>query len=343
MDEHRLVGELPQNEILYAGYRFDAETGLYHVRNRMYHPTLGRWLQRDPKGYVDGMDLYEYCKSGPLNITDCMGLEVWVDPQVKVAFQQCYQKSLQRAANGLNQGGVTGAYEFASGLAEAVTNKFVGGVVETLDFGARQERVKADAKAEVQRRLATEPDASTAGVVAKSVAVAVTKNFPVADAVWHGAEAAVDKGLGGVTDGQKIFDNGVERIAAGCNAVSALAGIAAVGLDAAGVTPTLGGKAAQAAEGPKSGSEGGPGAGKRFSESTMDAARAESDNKCVFCGDKTTSVPGPKGSEIDHAIPKSRGGNNSGENAQNTCRTCNREKGPMTTEEYVKKKADADE
>ena len=37
-----------QNEILYAGYRFDAETGLYHVRNRMYHPTLGRWLQRDP-------------------------------------------------------------------------------------------------------------------------------------------------------------------------------------------------------------------------------------------------------------------------------------------------------
>jgi len=36
------------NEVLYCGYRFDPETGLYHVRNRMYHPRLGRWLQRDP-------------------------------------------------------------------------------------------------------------------------------------------------------------------------------------------------------------------------------------------------------------------------------------------------------
>ena len=31
------------NQILFGGYRYDPETGLYHVRNRMYHPTLGRW------------------------------------------------------------------------------------------------------------------------------------------------------------------------------------------------------------------------------------------------------------------------------------------------------------
>jgi len=48
-----------QNEILFCGYRFDPESGLYHVRRRVYHPTLGRWLQRDPLGYVDGMGLYE--------------------------------------------------------------------------------------------------------------------------------------------------------------------------------------------------------------------------------------------------------------------------------------------
>jgi 5-methylcytosine-specific restriction endonuclease McrA len=69
-----------------------------------------------------------------------------------------------------------------------------------------------------------------------------------------------------------------------------------------------------------------------------DAARAESGNKCVFCGTDTTppgSAPGPAKSEIDHAIPKSRGGNNSLDNAQNTCRTCNREKGAQTTEEYL--------
>jgi len=53
------------NTVLFAGYRFDAETGLYHVRNRMYHATLGRWIQRDPAGYVDGMGLYEYAASNP--------------------------------------------------------------------------------------------------------------------------------------------------------------------------------------------------------------------------------------------------------------------------------------
>jgi len=37
-------------DVLFAGYRFDVESGLYHVRFRMYHPTLGRWLQRDPTG-----------------------------------------------------------------------------------------------------------------------------------------------------------------------------------------------------------------------------------------------------------------------------------------------------
>jgi RHS repeat-associated protein len=64
-----------QNEILYCGYRFDSETGLYHVRNRMYHTTLGRWMQRDPKGYVNGMGLYEYVASDPASHCDALGLE----------------------------------------------------------------------------------------------------------------------------------------------------------------------------------------------------------------------------------------------------------------------------
>jgi len=46
------------NEILYCGYRYDPETGLYHVRNRIYDPLTGRWLQRDPIGYADGASLY---------------------------------------------------------------------------------------------------------------------------------------------------------------------------------------------------------------------------------------------------------------------------------------------
>jgi len=62
------------NEILYCGYRFDPDTGLYHVRFRVYHPTLGRWLQRDPLGYADGMNLYQYVRSGPAHRLDPLGL-----------------------------------------------------------------------------------------------------------------------------------------------------------------------------------------------------------------------------------------------------------------------------
>ena len=36
------------NPILYCGYYRDSETGLYHVRHRDYHVTLGRWMERDP-------------------------------------------------------------------------------------------------------------------------------------------------------------------------------------------------------------------------------------------------------------------------------------------------------
>ena len=47
-----------RNEIRFTGHRLNPTTGTYHARNREYHPTLGRFMQRDPLGYVDGMSLY---------------------------------------------------------------------------------------------------------------------------------------------------------------------------------------------------------------------------------------------------------------------------------------------
>ncbi len=67
------VSTLYNNEVLYAGYRLDPESGMYKVRHRDYHPTLGRWVQRDPIGYHDGMNLYEYVKGNPALFTDALG------------------------------------------------------------------------------------------------------------------------------------------------------------------------------------------------------------------------------------------------------------------------------
>ncbi|RCS49488.1 hypothetical protein DTL42_13265 [Bremerella cremea] len=58
---------------LFGGYYYDSDTGLYLVRNRVYHPTLGRWLTKDPLGMVDGPNLYEYCAGDPVNNVDPSG------------------------------------------------------------------------------------------------------------------------------------------------------------------------------------------------------------------------------------------------------------------------------
>ncbi len=62
------------NDVLYTGHRLDSETGLYYCLMRYYHPTLGRWMTRDPIGYGDGMSLYEYVGSSPITRVDPAGL-----------------------------------------------------------------------------------------------------------------------------------------------------------------------------------------------------------------------------------------------------------------------------
>ena len=61
-----------KNEILYCGYRYDPETGQYHVRHRYYNPTLGRWVSRDI-GEVSPEPLYESCNGNPVIATDPTG------------------------------------------------------------------------------------------------------------------------------------------------------------------------------------------------------------------------------------------------------------------------------
>jgi RHS repeat-associated protein len=62
------------NPFRFTGRQWDGETGLYYYRARMYSPTLGRFLQPDPIGYIDGMNLYAYCGNNPLNFIDPLGL-----------------------------------------------------------------------------------------------------------------------------------------------------------------------------------------------------------------------------------------------------------------------------
>ena len=90
------------NPYAFSGRRLDAETGLYHYRNRAYSPELGRFLQQDPAGYVDGMNLYAYAGNNPVRFRDPYGLSAYegvVDSAVSdmIFGQMRYAKALEQA------------------------------------------------------------------------------------------------------------------------------------------------------------------------------------------------------------------------------------------------------
>ncbi|VAX36346.1 hypothetical protein MNBD_UNCLBAC01-1000, partial [hydrothermal vent metagenome] len=62
------------NPYMFTGRRFDEESGIYYYRNRQYDPAIGRFLQRDPLGYVDGMNLFSMVGNNPVNKIDPYGL-----------------------------------------------------------------------------------------------------------------------------------------------------------------------------------------------------------------------------------------------------------------------------
>jgi len=62
------------NDYLYTGRRRDPETGLHLNRNRFYASHLGRWVNRDPIGYIGSpWNLYEYVNSTPVISLDPSG------------------------------------------------------------------------------------------------------------------------------------------------------------------------------------------------------------------------------------------------------------------------------
>lgn len=77
----------------------DLGHGHYHMRHRLYHAALGRFLQRDPIGMAGGANLYAYSGSDPINGVDPFGLAGWLDDDM-AAMREEYDNQKEREKRG---------------------------------------------------------------------------------------------------------------------------------------------------------------------------------------------------------------------------------------------------
>jgi RHS repeat-associated protein len=79
----------------YTGMERDDETGLEYHNARYYISWLGRWMNCDPIGIGDGVNVYAYCRNNPVGNVDSSGTQVkpkedtnWVQPVGKLPYNK---------------------------------------------------------------------------------------------------------------------------------------------------------------------------------------------------------------------------------------------------------------
>jgi insecticidal toxin complex protein TccC len=174
--------EAKYKTIRYSGKERDA-SGLYYYGFRYYVPWIGRWLNPDPAGTVDGLNLFRMVGNNPVSRQDLTGLmPTQLDWDEASSFSSAttspptLQYLAKQVAGGLTKYKPEDILEFHGGIRELRGQAYAHGYVEAKKYISRAEDANAIRKARGKGEFPPEALSSGANKVYEKISTYIPIN-----------------------------------------------------------------------------------------------------------------------------------------------------------------------